>query len=272
MFTTFYNGTIRKYVVLFGTLFSDIYINRVGKTQEQDFVQTLRVPLSYGPKEKYLARTDVDPTISRPMAIVLPRMSFEILSITYDGTRKLPKLTKFVHINADDSSKLKYTYAPVPYNIDFQLSIMTKNADDGTRIIEQILPYFTPDYTSTINLIPELDLKLDIPLMLNNVDYSDTYDGSFIDRRAIIWTLSFTMKAYLFGPVKGTGSANTGNIIKTANTSFYLDTNATDPSESVIVTPGLIVNGQVTNTTPISEIYANSNYGFLTDFIGLTPE
>ena len=267
MFTTFYHGTLRKYVVLFGTLFNDIYINRLGKSNDQDYVQTIKVPLSYGPKEKYLARTDTDPSYARPVAIVLPRMSFEIISMSYDGSRKLPKVNKLVKTNAADSASLKYAYMPVPYNIEFQLSIMTKNADDGTRIVEQILPYFTPEFTSTINLIPELDFKTDIPLILNSVDHTDTYDGSFMDRRAIIWTLTFTMKAYLMGPTK-----TSNNIIKTANTVLYTDITANSASEAVIVTPGLIVNGAVTNTTPIANIYANSNYGFLTDFIGLPPE
>jgi hypothetical protein len=267
MFTTFYHGTLRKYVVLFGTLFNDIHINRVGKSADQDYVQTIKVPLSYGPKEKYLARTDADPSYARPVAIVLPRMSFEITSLAYDPTRKLPKLNKIVKTNAADSASLKYAYMPVPYNIDFQLSIMTKNADDGTRIIEQILPYFTPDFTSTINLIPELDFKPDIPLILTSVDHTDTYDGSFIDRRAIIWTLTFTMKAYLMGPTKTSSS-----LIKTANTSLFLDITANSATEGISVTPGLIVNGAVTNTTPIANIYANSNYGFLTDFIGYPPQ
>lgn len=274
MFQTFYHGTIRKYIILFGTLFNEIYINRKGLTTDQDFVQTLRVPLSYGPKEKFLARTDGDPTFGRPTAIVLPRMSFEIIDMSYAPERKLSKINKIVKAVPGYPNKLDYTYTPVPYDITIDLSVMTKNADDGTQIIEQILPYFTPEFTVTINALPDLDLKLDIPIILNSVNYQDTYEGDFITRRAIIWSLNFTLRGYLFGPVKGPGTSGQGlggNIITLAQTNFFSDFAATTPEETITVQPGLTANGQPTSNAaasiPRNQIKATDNYGFITDFM-----
>lgn len=274
MFQTFYHGTIRKYIILFGTLFNDIYINRKGLTADQDFVQTLRVPLSYGPKEKFLARTDGDPSFTRPAAIVLPRMSFEILDMSYAPERKLSKINKIVKAVPGYPNKLDYTYTPVPYDITIDLSVMTKNADDGTQIIEQILPYFTPEFTVTINALPDLDLKLDIPIILNSVNYQDTYEGDFTTRRAIIWSLNFTIRGYLFGPVKGPGTDGQGlggNIITLAKTNFFSDFAATTPDETITVQPGLTANGQPTSNAaasiPRNQIKATDNYGFITDFM-----
>ncbi len=270
MFQTFYHGIIRKYIILFGTLFNEIYINRRGSVDEQDYVQTIRIPLSYGPKEKFLARVDGDPSLTRPTAIVLPRMSFEIIDLSYAAERKLPKVNKIYAPDPNNPGKLLYSYMPVPYDITIELSVMTKNADDGTQIIEQILPYFTPEFTATVNIVPELDAKLDIPITLNSVTYQDTYEGDFVNRRAIIWNLNFTIKGYLFGPTKS------GNIIKMANTSLYDSFTANTPFERIIVTPGLDANGQPTSdpalTIPRSEIEATDNYGFITEFMGVNEQ
>lgn len=272
MFQTYYHGTIRKYIILFGTLFNEIYVNRKGKTQDQDFVQTIRVPLSYGPKEKFLSRTDGDPSLTRPTAIVLPRMSFEIIDMSYAPDRKLPKINKIVAPNPNDPSVLNFSYSPVPYDINIELSVMTKNADDGTQIVEQILPYFTPEFTATVNILPELNAKLDIPIILNSVQYSDTYEGDFISRRAIIWSLNFTIRGYLFGPTNKTG----GKVITLANTAVFSDTLAPAASEAVTVIPGLLANGEPTTnaaaTINRNLISANSNYAFINEFLGLTPE
>lgn len=272
MFDVYYHGIIRKYIILFGTLFNDIYINRRGKTEDQDYVQTLKIPLSYGPKEKFLARVEGDPSFSRPTAIVLPRMSFEIVDISYSPDRKLPKINKIAAVDANDSTRLNFVYSPVPYDINIELSVMTKNADDGTQIVEQILPYFTPEFTATINVIPELGIKLDIPIVLNSVSYSDTYEGDFISRRAIIWTLNFTVRGYLFGPTNKNG----GKIISLANTAVFLDNVATDPTVAVTTQPGLLANGEPTTNAaasiPRDQISANSNYAFIHEFLGLNPE
>lgn len=269
MFQTYYHGIIRKYIILFGTLFNDIYINRKGLTTDEDYVQTLRVPLSYGPKEKFLARVDGDPSFTRPTAIVLPRMSFEIVDMAYSGDRRLPKINKIVKEDPNNPGKLVYAYMPVPYDITIELSIMTKNADDGTQIVEQILPYFAPDFTATVNILPEVDAKFDIPISLNSVTYQDTYEGDFVSRRAIIWNLNFTMKAYLFGPTKSS------SVISLANTNIFTNINAAAPDTRVIVQPGLTSantpTSDITESIPRDQIKPTDNYGFITDFLGI-PE
>ena len=207
MFTTFSHNVLRKYVVLFGTLFNNIYVTRDNSAGQH--VETIKVPLSYGPKEKFLARLEGDPTLTNQVAMVLPRMSFEMTNFVYDAERKRNTLNKTWVRGANDASA-SYQYAPVPYNINFRLSIMVKNAVDGTKIVEQILPYFTPAWTPTVNLIPELGSAgtYDIPIVLNDISCEDTYEGDFIQRRAIIWTLEFTLKGYVFGPTKTAGLIN----------------------------------------------------------------
>lgn len=263
----FYHNTIRKYVILFGTLFNDVYINR--PNTERKIIQTIKVPISYSPKEKMLSRIDGDPNLNRP-AIVLPRMGFELSNINYASERKLNTLIKHAKIDTNDDNKLKYQYMQVPYDFNFTLYVGVKNADDGTRILEQILPFFTPSWNSTVDLIPEMGIKLDIPVILNSVTSEDTYEGDFINRRALIWTLSFTLKGYIFGPIKSS------EIIKIANTNFYDTTtydnidNAVGVAEnvsSVDVKPGLLANGSPTSNASLSvsvdQINANDNYGYI---------
>lgn len=271
MFTTFYHHTLRKYVILFGTIFNDIYINRTDANDE--IIQTMKVPLSYGPKEKFLARLEGDPTFVRP-AMVLPRMAFEITSISYSSDRKLNTINKHLKLNPDNAGQLKYQYMQVPYDIGFTLYVMVKNADDGAQIVEQIIPYFTPEWTLTAKIIPELDLTLDFPVILNNLTLQDTYEGDFINRRAMVWTLDFVMKAYLFGPIKKQG------VITLANTTFYVPQQGktideaigtTDPSLQVIITPGLTPDGKPTANAEASisrnEIESTDDYGYIVEFI-----
>ncbi|NDD84707.1 hypothetical protein EBZ38_10630 [bacterium] len=264
---SFYHNTIRKYVVLFGTLFNNIFINR--EDTNNDRIVTIKVPISYSPKEKMLARIDGDPELKRP-AIVLPRMGFELRSLNYASERKLNTLQKMYNIDSTDTNKIQYNYMHVPYDLNFILNIAVKNADDGTRILEQILPYFTPSWNSTVNLIPEIGLNLDIPVVLNSVTSEDTYDGGFENRRALTWTLEFTLKGYIFGPVKSS------EIIKLANTNFYDTTiydnindaiGNTDIISSVDIEPGLLANGSPTSnsslTVNVENIDANDNYGYI---------
>ena len=265
---TFYHGTLRKYVVLFGTIFNNIIIERdnaAGIVQ-----QTMKVPLSYGPKEKFLARLEGDPTLENQAAIVLPRMSFEMSGFTYDASRKTNTLNK-ISQPATDKSLASYQYAPVPYNIQFTMSIMVKNAEDGTRIIEQILPYFTPHWTASVELIPEMNAVYDIPLVIDSISQEDSYAGAFEQRRAIIWTLTFTMKAYVFGPTK------TSKVIKYSEINFKIPKSG-DPiantalanTITIEVTPGLTANGMPTSNAAasigVANIVATDNYGFITDF------
>lgn len=263
--STFYHGTIRKYVTLFGTMFNDIHITR---DLSDGTISTLKVPLSYGPKEKALARLDANPQLDNSVAITLPRMGFEITSMSYDGTRKLQTLQKNVK-HGDGIAT--HQYVPVPYNISFTLYIMVKNAEDGTKIVEQILPYFTPDWTPTVDLIPEMGLKYDIPVVLLNALPQDTYEGDYSERRVLTWTLDFLLKGYVFGPVKQSG------LITLADVNFF-DVNSYDSIDSAIgvantastitVIPGLTANGQPTTNAELSisrsAISATDNYGYIT--------
>ena len=221
-----------------------------------------------------LTRFENDPNIDRETAVLLPRMSFEMSSVSYDSSRKLNTLGKVV-VKDVDSKKLKYQYNPVPYNFDFTLYVYVKNAEDATKIIEQILPFFTPEWTSSVSLIPEMNVTMDIPVTLNNISIEDTYEGDFKTRRALIWTLNFTLKGYIYGPVKKNA------VIKFANTTFYIPTvtnlrdavGNTTPNDRVTVAPGLDANGNPTSNASISIsrdlIEADDDYGFIVDVAGI---
>ena len=199
----FYYGSVRKIVSGFGTLFNGISIQR--KTSAGAVSQTIKIPITYGPKQKWMVRLLADPnagqnTQASPVQITVPRMSFEITSMSYDANRKLDTVGKTVNIRNVELNDKTYwaTYNPVPWNIDFNLYIYVKHIDDGLMIIEQIVPYFTPDFTITINDMPVIAKIRDIPIILNNVSTEDNYNGNFSERRMIVWTLSFTTKAYLY--------------------------------------------------------------------------
>lgn len=255
---TFGHGTLRKYVIYFGTLFNNIRLNRFDANG--NIVQNMKVPLHYGPREKYLARLDGNPNLDRQIAIQLPRMSFEMTGLSYDPTRKLQTLNKIKAVNPNDPNSLLYQYQPVPYNIEFTLSIMVKNAEDGTYIIEQILPYFTPEWTATLNLNPDMGQagKYDVPVTFDNITSEDQYEGDFTQRRALIWTLTFTMKGWMFGPTKNTG----GKIIKEIDVNLRIpprDITAQEGSTqnsgvavNIDIKPGLTANGESVNTSVIA--------------------
>lgn len=251
---TFYHKTLRKYVTLFGTLFNDVYINRANSAGVD--VETLKVPIYYGPKQKTLERLDSDPLLNRPAEAILPRMAFEMTGMQYDPSRKLTTASRGF-IKENPNGGVKYAFNPVPYNIDFSLYIMVKNAEDGTRILEQILPFFTPEWTSTVNLISDVDAKLDIPVIIGSVSSEDTYEGGAAERRTIIWTLSFTLKGYIFGPVRKAGADGSGGggIIKLAKTNFFASLNSNTTGEYSHIYPGLTANG-----TPTTDPAATVDY------------
>jgi hypothetical protein len=197
----FYWGTIRKVVAAFGAIFSDIHIVRENKNG--DPVQAIQVPIEFGPHEKWLTNLlqNPQPGVDDQVEMVLPRMSYEITSFTYDSDRKLTSTGRTVKALVDGNKTLMAQYNPVPYNIGFQVNIMTKTIEDGLQIIEQIIPFFTPDYSITVKDIPELELTKDLIVILNGVQNEDTWDGTFQQRRTVIWTLAFTVKAYLYPPV-----------------------------------------------------------------------
>jgi len=209
------------------------------------------VPLAYAPKEKFLARLDAQPSLSeREFAVTLPRMSFEISGISYDASRKLTRVQKFKHVKTGTDGKvLNFNYVPVPYNISYNLYSFTASAEAGLQIIEQILPFFQPDFTVTVNAIPELDIKRDIPIVLNSVNYEDTYSGDFSQRRAVIYTLGFTAKTYLFGP------ASTQKVIKTTQSDAYTDTDTTNKAREM----------RITITPNPTSADADDDFGFTTN-------
>ena len=219
--------------IAFGQLFNNIQIKR--KDSNDSVIQSIRVPLAYAPKEKFLTRLDQQPDLdNREFAITLPRMSFEISTIEYDASRKLNRLQKFKKVKtAAEGKTLDYNYMPVPYNISYSLNVFTATAEGGLQIIEQILPYFQPDYTVTVNAIPNLDIKRDVPIVLNNVNYEDSYSGDYTTRRAVIYTLGFTAKTYLFGP------AQTQKVVKTVQSDLYSDTDTVNKAreERIIIEP-----------------------------------
>jgi len=198
----FYNESLRKTIIAFGSLFNDIAITR--KNSAGTEVQTLKVPLAYGPKQKFITRLEQDPNDNQAIAMTLPRIGFEINGFSYDPVRKLNRILKKKITSTEVGKELKQMsiqYSPVPYDVGFELFVMTKNSDDGIQIVEQILPFFQPEYTVSIKEVPEMDTIRDVPVVLNNISYEDTYTGDFTERRAIVYTLNFTAKAYVYGPV-----------------------------------------------------------------------
>jgi len=229
--TQFYHETIRKIIVSFGTIFNEI--NLVRKDSSGSITQSMKVPLAYGPKEKFLARLRQDADLSKTVAITLPRLGFEIKNLSYDPTRKLNRVQKFKKVKGAKASQLDTQYMPVPYNLELELYIMAKQSDDALQIVEQILPYFQPDYTLTINDMTDMGIKRDVPVVLGGISYEDNYEGDFTARRALIYTLSFTTKFYLYGPV------TSSKVIKTVQVDQYTDLPDTSPKreQRYTVTP-----------------------------------
>ena len=211
----FYHETIRKVVVAFGSMFNDIHLVR--KDNDGNIQQSMKVPLAYGPRQKFLVRLREDAALTKQVAVTLPRIGFEIAGVSYDPARKLNRVQQFKKVKGSKSTQLDTQYMPVPYNIEFSLYIMAKQSDDALQIVEQILPYFQPDYTVTLNDNTDMGIKRDVPVILNSVGYEDTYEGDFTSRTTIIYTLTFTAKFYLYGPV------TSSKVIKTVQVDQYTD-------------------------------------------------
>lgn len=268
---TFYHQTLRKYVIIFGTLFNDIQFYRTDGDGNR--VQKIKVPLAYGPMEKTLARLENNANLddSRP-AITLPRMSFEMTGLNYASERKLSTTKKFARKDPGDPQKLNTMYQPVPYDISFELNIMVNMVEDGTKILEQIMPFFTPEFTVTANILPEMTYHLDIPVVLEGLTMQDTYENDFETRRALIYTMTFLVKGQLFGPITKSG------IITRANTMFYVDTSTPgvfnvgklSPHHRTTITPGLTNEGLPTTNSELtvdrSQIEPTDNYDYIVNF------
>ena len=214
MFEYFYHEILRRTIISFGTLFNGITIKH--KDDSDDTVSEIKVPLAYGPTQKFLARLEQSADLNKPIQMTLPRMSFEFIGLNYDSTRKVTTTQQFITSLSSDKTSEKKAYLPVPYNMQFELSIMTKLNDDMLQITEQILPYFQPAYNLSINLVDTIGEKRDVPVVLDNITMNDDYEGDFSTRRALIYTLRFTAKTYLFGPV----SSATKDIIKKVSISY----------------------------------------------------
>jgi len=235
----YYHGSIRKAIVAFGRLFSDIYIDRrQGDSVNGTVLERLQIPISYAPKEKWLVRIEQQPDLENNTTMVsLPRMSFEINGYQYDSNRKLGKMGQ---IKTTGTANTPTVYTPVPYNLDISLYVITKTQEDALQIIEQILPTFTPEYTLQVNMVPEVGITLDVPIILTGVSVVDEFDGEFQDRRYVTHTLNFEMKMNIYGPVTGQGiitqvNANIGEAESTGTHTIYVaqgdSTTATVTSE-----------------------------------------
>jgi|TARA_B110000977_G_scaffold201133_1_gene294330 hypothetical protein len=233
--THFYNETIKRSVSIFGTLFNNITVKKV--KSDNTVLTSQIVPISYGPKQKWLSRLNDEPNLSDGMrsSISLPRIAFEISGFEYDATRQQNKLIRASKTTLDtDNTKRSFQYAPAPYNINFTLSILAKNANDALQILEQILPYFQPEYTVSMKMVDSMTEVRDVPISLNSVTMNDEYEGTFEERRVIEYTLDFTMKLYFFGPVY------TGKIIKNVIERTYLTNENGQFTSSQIDESGLI--------------------------------
>jgi hypothetical protein len=204
----FYNQIVRKNIIAFGTLFNNIEMKSTDPS-DGTVLETTKVPLAYGPKQKFLVRLEENNS-NRKVSITLPRLYFEMTGIDYDPSRKTSPIQKYKTVIDDNGDEVRVQYVPVPYNLSFELGVIAKSQDDALQITEQILPYFQPSFSVTLNMIPDMNEKKDIAIVLNNVSYEDQWDDSFYERRYIIYTLSFTMKSYLYGPY------NKSDIIKKA--------------------------------------------------------
>ena len=268
---TWYFGLIRKYVTIFGTLFNDILINRVDSSDNT--TKTIKVPIAYGPKERYLTRQSQNDDLLRPVSLVYPRMAFEITDIRYDSDRKLSTIGKST-TGSSDKGNLHTQNNPVPYNISFRLSIIARNSDDALRIVEQIIPYFTPNLNVSANLISEMNYgNITLPLTLNDVGQEELYEGDFTSKEYIIWTLDFTLKAFLYGPT------NESKVIKEIFVNFKIPdgditTSAiatTETEEHIYIRPGKTAGNTATSNAAASVAVANINstdaYGFIVEYI-----
>jgi hypothetical protein len=252
-----YNQIIRKCVVGFGTLFNNIEIRKLN--EDGSVYQRMKVPLAYGPRQKFLARLSEQPDLGRPNAITLPRMSFEMKGISYDPGRKQSPI-QFCLTN-EDGEGLKKTFVPVPYNLDFELNILTKTQDDALQITEQILPFFQPSFNLSIELVKEAGIIRDVPIIMKDIFFNDSYEGDFTTRRSLVYTIKFTLKTYIYGPTTDTG------LIKKAIVKEFSTTDVTtgDRYRQYEVTPKALEdknNDGVIDTIDDSLLMPGDDFGF----------
>jgi len=210
--TQFYNQAVRKTVVSFGTLFNNIELKKIVDGQ---VIETEKVPLAYGPKQKFLYRLQGNPTDGRKVAITLPRIYFEMTGIDYDASRKTPATQKYKTVINDNGNEVRTQYVPVPYNVSFEVGILCKSQDDGLQILEQILPFFQPSFSMSLKFIPDMNEVRDVAVVLNSVDFDDDWEDDFSTRRSITYTMQFTAKSYIYGPYTKADVIRKSRIIET---------------------------------------------------------
>lgn len=253
----FYNQTMKRYVALFGTLFNDIIISRDNENGERE--TRFKVPIAYGPTQKFIAREKGDPNLTRGVAITLPRLAYEVVGIAYDGNRKKANLSKY------RKAGQSFQYDPVPYNINFQLSLISKYAEDAHKIIEQILPFFRPDWTASVELIE--GVYVDTAITLDGVSPQDDYEGAFDDRRTLIWTLDFTLYGCFFGP------SYEKKLIKFIDIDFNTKMKYENPTpeEFVTIQPGMKEDGtpttDINETIPWNDINKEDDWDFIVQIL-----
>ena len=268
MFEYFYHEILRRTIVSFGTLFNNINIKHTNDSDNT--VSVMKVPLAYSPTQKFLARLEQVQDLNKPVQMSLPRMSFEFLGLTYDTSRKVTTTQTFLSGLKTDKTQPRKTYMPVPYNMSFELSIYTKLNDDMLQIVEQILPYFQPAYTLTVDLIDTIGEKRDVPIVFEGIEMRDEYEGDFSQRRALIYTLRFVAKTYLFGPVSDVSK----DIIKKASIGFSAGdsrgstrdlTYRVDPVATKSYTNNIVTTlvGDITNSVTTIEVADSSGISAL---------
>jgi len=271
MFEHFYYEIIRKTITAFGALFNNIYIKH--KNKDGDVVSTIKVPIAYGPTQKFLARLKESPDLNKPIQVTTPRMSMEIIALSYNAQNKGVQTQTF--IARDDNGKPRKSYLPVPYTLNLELSIFTKLEDDMLQIVEQILPYFQPSYIVSITVVDEINEKRDIPFTLDNITMTDNYEGNFDERRALIWTLKFSAQIYLFVPISS-ASATDSEIIKKVSLGFVAgDSSGNNPFKDATysITPTATTNYTGTVVTTIAvEADDETKFIQLTDVTNITEK
>ena len=245
-----YNKIIRKCVIGFGTLFNNIECRKENK--DGTIYSRMKVPLGYGPRQKFLARLEQQADHNQKVAITVHRLSFEMTGIEYDGSRKLAPTT--LTLKSDTANAVKKQFTPVPYNIGFELNIISKTNDEALEITEQIVPIFQPSYNMTIKLVDGMSEYRDVPIILNNISYSDDYEGSFDDKKITLITMQFTVKSYIFGPV------GTAGPIKKAKVDIATDSKLTATRQIAYqVTPNALTDKNKDGTTELAGAITSRN-------------
>ena len=253
----FYHGTIRRYIIMFGNLFNEIQVDRFDSTGTK--IQSVNVPIAYGPKQKFIERYFGDPNLTKSIATALPRMGFEFTSMAYAPQRKLNSGHKYIKGTTQAGNSFDTVYTPVPYDFNFSLHVLVKNAEDGAQIIEQIAPFFTPDWTVTVKVLPQLGINLDVPIELSSITSTDEYEGDFESQRVITWQLDFVVKGYLFGPVTRNKYIANADINSRLEQIQLIPVNTIGSGTSNIAQPGSISSS---STVTIQTFNANADFSF----------